>query len=179
MTHLSLGRLTAVFLRVCNTTFGGGDPTMAALYTELVTARRWMGPEIYGILFALARITPGTNMLAFCAGAAWHLAGWPAAILAVAATAVPSAAIIVLLTVGYQTLRVNPVAMAAIGGTVAAAVGMMLAGTWQLLRPHLVRGRWLRTLAIAAGAFALAQRADPIQVLAAAAAVGFFWQDRA
>jgi len=41
-------------------------------------------------------------MLAFCAGAAWKLAGWAGALLAVLAAAVPSAACVVLLTLGYQ-----------------------------------------------------------------------------
>ena len=66
---LTRGRMTALFLRVGNLTFGGGDPTMSALYAELVTNRRWMSNETYGLIYALARITPGTNMLAFCAAA--------------------------------------------------------------------------------------------------------------
>ena len=178
MPPLSLRRLLGVFLRVGNTTFGGGDPTMAALYTELVAARRWMGPETYGLIYALARITPGTNMLAFCAGAAWHLAGWPGAILAVSAVTVPAAVAIVLLTAGFESLRGNSIAMAAVGGTLAAAVGMMLTGAWQLLRPHLACGKWLRALVFAGGSLALVQVLSPLQVVLAAAAAGFFWQGR-
>jgi hypothetical protein len=52
----------------------------------------------------------------------------------------------------------------------------MLTGAWQLLRPHLVRGRSVRALVLACGGFALAQRFDPIHVLAAAAVLGFFWR---
>ena len=70
MPQVSLKRLTWIFLRVGNLTFGGGDPTMAALQSALVHARRWLDEEEYGLIYGLARITPGTNLLAFSAGAA-------------------------------------------------------------------------------------------------------------
>src|SRR5580692_118610 len=98
MASLSLRRLSLICLRVSNLTFGGGDPTMAALQSELVTRHGWLSPEKYGLIYALARLTPGTNILAFCAGSAWDLKGWPGAILGVLAATVPSAAAVVLFT---------------------------------------------------------------------------------
>ena len=172
---VSLRRLAALFLRVGNLTFGGGDPTMAALYSELVVARRWLAPETYGLVYALARMTPGTNMLAFCAGSAWKIAGWPGAVLAVAAVTVPSTAVVVLLTAGYEGIRSNPLALAAVAGTLAAAVGLMAAGAWQLLRPHLASGAWVRAVVMAGGALALTRVCSPLAVLALAAATGFLW----
>src|SRR5581483_6974984 len=65
----TLARLTAVFFRIGNTTFGGGDPTMAALRRELVERKEWLTDEDYATAFALARVTPGTNVVAFCAAA--------------------------------------------------------------------------------------------------------------
>ena len=181
MKPVPLARLTGVYLRIGNLTFGGGDPTMAALYAELVTLRRWLSSETYGLVYALARITPGTNILAFGAGTAWELAGWPGAVLAVLAMALPSAACVVLLTVGYEAWRDNARAMAAISGTLAAAVGLMAASAWQLLAPHFAARNWrraLRALAIAGGALlaTLVPRVPPIEVLALAALVGFFWR---
>ena len=176
MPPLSLPRLFRLFLRVGNTTFGGGDPTMAALYTELVVARRWLSAETYGLVYALARVTPGTNLLAFCAGTAWELAGWPGALAAVAAVTVPAATTVVLLTAGYESVRGIPLAVAAIGGMLAAAVGMMLAGAWQLLVPQLAPGRRLRAVVFAAGALALVERLNPIEVVMLAATAGFLWK---
>ena len=118
-------------------------------------------------------------MLAFCAGAAWHLAGWPGAILAVAAVTVPAAVAIVLLTAGFESLRGNSIAMAAVGGTLAAAVGMMLTGAWQLLRPHLARGKWLRARwSLPAVPSRWCSSSAPCRSVLAAAAAGFFWQGR-
>lgn len=151
---------------------------MAALYTELVAARRWLAPEKYGLVYALARITPGTNILAFCAGVAWELCGWPGAALAVAAVTLPACTIAILLTAAYEGLKSNPLAMAAIGGTLAAAVGMMMTGAWQLLVPHLKPGKWRRAVLFFAAGLVLAFRLSPIQVLALAAVAGWFWEDR-
>ncbi len=182
MNSFSLGRLTGVFARVGNLTFGGGDPTMAALYSELVTTRQWLPPETYGLVYALARITPGTNMLAFCAGAAWELAGWAGALLAVLAAAVPSAVCVVLLTLGYQAWKHNAVAMAAIAGTLAAAVGLMATSAWQLLAPSLATRDWrrmTRAMAMAGAALWLPLRfgMSPVAVLGLAAVAGFLWKE--
>ena len=182
MNSFSLRRLTGVFARVGNLTFGGGDPTMAALYSELVTARRWLAPETYGLVYALARITPGTNMLAFCAGTAWELAGWAGALLAVLAAAVPSAVCVVLLTLGYEAWKHNAVAMAAIAGTLAAAVGLMATSAWQLLAPAIAGRDWRRTaraLVMAGAALWLPLRfhTSPVAVLGLAAVAGFLWRE--
>lgn len=176
MNRASLARLTAIYFRVGNSTFGGGDPTMAVLHSELVRARGWLTAERYGLVYALARVTPGTNLLAFCAGTAWEILGWPAALLAVAAVSLPSAAAVVALTIGYEAFHSNGLAMAAIAATLAAAAGMMAAGAFQLLRPHLKPRRRLRAVVIASAAFAASFWLSPVTVLALAAAAGLLWK---
>ena len=69
MPRPTLSELAWVFLRIGNTTFGGGDPTLAALQVEFVDRKKWLSAEDYGLAFSLARITPGTNIIAFCTGA--------------------------------------------------------------------------------------------------------------
>jgi chromate transporter len=178
MSPVSLKRLTWIFLRVGNLTFGGGDPTMAALQTELVHARRWLDEEGYALIYGLARITPGTNLLAFSAGAAWKILGWPGALAVVVAMTVPAAAIVVLLTRGYQDWHSNALAMAAIAGTLAAASGMMATSAWQLLAPQIRAGGRLRAAVIFLAALIASLRfsMSPIQVLGLAAFAGLFWR---
>jgi len=178
MPQASLKRLTWIFLRVGNLTFGGGDPTMAALQSELVLKRRWLDVEQYALIYGLARITPGTNLVAFSAAAAWQILGWPAAVLAVLAMTVPPSAVVVLLTSGYQSWNSNPLAMAAIGGSIAAASGMMATSAWQLLAPEIRQGRWLRAgvIFVASLVASLVYSMSPIAVLGLAALVGLVWQ---
>ncbi len=161
-----------------NLTFGGGTITMAAMNTELVSLRKWLSQEQYATVYALARITPGTNMLAFCAGTAWELLGWPGAIVGVAAASVPAAIMVMLLTGSYDMVRSNAGAMAALAGTLAAAVGVMAMASWQLLEPYLDRKRWMHVAVFAGGSFLLTLTLDiaPIVVLGLAAAAGALWR---
>lgn len=165
-------------LRLASLTFGGGNPTMAAMHTEMVAARKWLTAEKYATVYALSRITPGTNMLAFCAGTAWELLGWPGAIAAVLAASVPAAIIVLLLTESYDIVQSNPAAMGAIGGTLAAAVGMMGTAALNLLQPYLDQKRWFHAVVIAGASVVLLQAFSmpPIQVLGLAALVGLVWR---
>jgi len=174
----SLFKLFLSYLRVTNLTFGGGTITMAALHTELVSLRQWLSQEKYATVYALARITPGTNMLAFCAGTAWELLGWPGAIASVAAASVPTGIIVMLLTGSYDVLRSNPHAMSAVAGTLAAAVGIMAMASWQLIQPYLDRKRALHLTVLVAGSILLTLKFDltPIAVLGLAALAGAVWR---
>jgi len=178
MSSANLPRLSWIFLRVGNLTFGGGDPTMAALQSELVHTRRWLNPEQYALIYGLARITPGTNLLAFTAASGWLILGWAGALSAVLAMTVPAAVIVVLLTEGYESWQANPWAMAAIGGTLAAATGMMATSAWQLLVPQLSSGRRLRAMVVFLAALVASLRfsLSPIAVLGLAALAGLIWR---
>jgi chromate transport protein ChrA len=85
---------------------------------------------------------------------------------------------VVLLTSGYQAFNSNPLAMAAIGGMLAAASGMMASAAWQLLRPEIRVGRRLRAavLFLASLGASLGFSMSPIVVLGLAALVGIFWR---
>jgi chromate transport protein ChrA len=98
------------------------------------------------------------------------------------AAAVPAAVCVVLLTLCYQAWQHNAVAMAAIAGTLAAAVGLMATSAWQLLAPSLVTRDWRRTaraLAMAGAAvwLPLGFGMSPVAVLGLAAVAGFLWQE--
>jgi chromate transport protein ChrA len=94
-------------------------------------------------------------MLAFCAGTAWELLGWPGAIAGVLAASVPAGIMVMFLTQGYDVVRANGFAMAAIAGTLAAAVGMMGTAAWELLRPYLDRRRSMHAIVIAGASLGL------------------------
>jgi chromate transporter len=181
MTPFSLRKFALLFLRVSNLTFGGGDPTMAALYRELVVKRGWLTPERYGLIYSLARATPGTNLLAFCAGAGWELARLLGAIAALLSASIPCAAAVVWFTYAYTLWRSNPLAMSAIGGTLAAAVGMMAAASFRLVQPRWKPGSRFRAAVILICGFLLSfgLKMPPIQVLGIGALAGLIWRPAA
>jgi chromate transporter len=165
-----------LYTRIGNTTFGGGDPTMAALQKQLLD-RQWISPDEYGMVYGIARATPGTNVTAFCAGTGWLARGLLGAILAAVGSTLPSSILVVLLTAGFIFWRDNPPAMAAINGMLAAAAGLMGGAALVLLRPNYPE-RALRATAILAFAALLTFRfgLTPIQVLGLAAIVGAIWK---
>ena len=175
----TLARLTAVFFRIGNTTFGGGNPSMAALQRELVDRKGWITQDDYAIAYALARITPGTNMLAFCAAVGARILRVRGAIAAVLAVTLPSAALTVLFTAGYESWRSNALVMAAIAGTAAAVAGMMFSTVWLLVQPQ-VRSI-SRVIVLSGGAFLAAWKfgISPVPIIGAAALVGFLWKESA
>ena len=126
---------------------------MAAIYQEFVARRGWLPRGDYGLVYSLARITPGTNLLAFCAGVGWRLAGTPGSVLAVAAVTIPSAALTTWMTYAYAVLDRHPQAGAAIQGALAGAAGMMAAAVWPPDPPLFQIGQQGAAGAISGGGF--------------------------
>ena len=181
----SVKKLTEIFFRVGNTTFGGGYVTIGMLGRELVETRRWISAEKFDLAFALARVTPGTNLIAFCAAIGALICGVAGAIGAVLALTAPSSALAVLIAYGFERWQGNRIAMAAIGGTVAAVAGMMWATIWVILKPHIgkltTKGmiRNLQVVLVTGGAFVASRffNVTPLPIIAIGALAGLLWKD--
>jgi chromate transporter len=141
-----------------------------------VEKRHWLTDEQFTLCFALGRITPGTNLLAFCTGFGWVLRGAPGAITALLASSIPCAIMVAVLTALFSYWQDSPFAQAAILGAVAAAVGITFKTCWTITKPYFKgRGR-LRVILVSGAAFLLYVVAGlpPIEVLVLAGVVGAF-----
>lgn len=171
--------LGAIFFRIGGLTFGGGTAGIAAINRELVTKRAWLSQSQFEFCYALARVAPGTNLLAFCVAVGWHLLGWPGALVAVVALSVPSAVLVIVFTQIYEAWHAYPLAQTLIRGILAATIGIIVATAWVLVRPVLTSGKWLRPLVIVTGAMMLAlYSVPPLRVLALAALIGLLWRGK-
>jgi chromate transporter len=170
---LSVTRLARVFLRNGTFTFGGGDATTASLQRELVANRGWLSEREFGACFAVSRVTPGTNLLAFCTAVGWTLLGLRGALSALVLASIPGAVLLMLMTGFYDAATSSPWLASAIHAALAAAVGIMLAAVWLLLRRPLRRAP-ARTLVVAVPALLLSVYGfvTPLEVLALAAGFG-------
>jgi chromate transporter len=167
-----LSEIAWVMVRDGNRTLGGGLATMELLRRTGID-RGWFDEADNALLVAASRLTPGTNVLAYCVGLGWKLRGAGGAVMALAAASIPSAVAITVLSAAlvrvdrYLIVRV----LLAVGTMVAAA--LVLSSTWPLLRPHLGPHARTRTAAIAAIAIGLLLLdATPVQTLLAATAAG-------
>jgi chromate transporter len=172
-----LAQATWPFFWFGNTTFGGGYITMIVLGRELVDRLKWITRQDFELAFALARVTPGTNIIAFCAAVGKILRGWAGAFSAVIAVTMPSAALAVLLMQGFESWQGRPRVMAALAATVAAVTGAMWSTVWMLTRPHV--GKWrqtLRAVVFLGGAFGAARLGvTPVPIILGALIFGYLW----
>jgi chromate transporter len=176
MAQLRLIETARLFLRIGTTAFGGGEPTIAVLQRELYR-RGWLNPDQFAIAFGLARLTPGTNLLAFCAAAGWYLMGAVGAVIAVLGLTIPSSVLVIWLIRAWELGVSHPAAQAIFGAMVAAAVGTMIGAAALLVRGQCSKRTWLPPVLIASGSFVLFRVVgfSPLEVIAIAAVTGFFW----
>ncbi|WP_316190984.1 chromate transporter [Bradyrhizobium sp. SZCCHNS2096] len=170
----SLLQIASFFGRYANLTLGGGSATSAVMHSEIVEKRHWINDDQFGLSFALGRLTPGTNLLACCTAIGWILRGSSGAIVALLASSIPCAIMVVILTALFARWQENSFAQAAIQGAVAAAVGITVKTCWTIAHPYFKPGSRVRVLAIAAAAFLLhVGGLSAISVLLIAVVVGF------
>lgn len=172
----SLSEIASVFTRYANTTFGGGSATIAVLREQIVRKRGWLDEHEFELNYALSRLTPGTNLLAFCTAAGWTARRWFGAIVALLASSLPCSLLVVLVTISYEELAGSRWFQAALGGALAAAVAIMGSTAWVFAEPHVKAAPWKAAIippAVIVLWFGLPL--TPVQVLLLAAATGLAW----
>lgn len=179
MDEPSLREIARIFFRVGNITFGSGAASTVLLREEIVEKRGWLGKHQFALCYALARVTPGTNLFALFSAAAWYVRGWRGAIVAIVAASLPASIVVILLTLGYLAISTNRLGQAAIVGAMAAVVGTIIAGAWLLMQPDILSRNWFRTITLVAGSMilSLGLSVPPIPIVGLAAIIGFFWKD--
>lgn len=172
----SFFRLAVAFARYGNFTFGGGSATVATLRSEILVRRRWITEDQFHLAFGLSRLTPGTNVLAFCAATGAMIRGFAGALIAVAAGSLPCSMLAVLVTHFYGVLQHSPIFGAALSGALAAAVAVMVNTSWILAQPH-VRASLVKALVIVPSSIVMVTvlSVSAFRVLLLAAAVGALW----
>jgi chromate transporter len=172
----TLAAIACVFGRHANTTLGGGSATIAVLRQHLVARHAWLDDAQFDLGYALSRLTPGTNLLAFCTAAGWTARRWPGALIALLAASIPCSILAVVVTAFYGELQASPLFAAALRGALAAAVAIMLSTAWVFAEPH-ARAAPRKALAVAptAAALSLGLHLSPIEILLLAALAGAAW----
>lgn len=107
LSSASLQQIASIFGCFGNATFGGGSATISVLHQEIVAKRRWISDDIFALCYALSRVTPGTNLLAFETGVGWVLRGWVGAVLSLVVGSIPCSTIAVLVTLAYESSAVT------------------------------------------------------------------------
>jgi chromate transporter len=174
MSSPPLRSLAGVFLRHGHMTIGGGSATIATLHREITTKRDWVTQRQFDLSYVLSRLTPGTNLLAFSTAIGWPVSGWLGALVVLLTSSISCSVLAVLLTAVNQSLARHPFAMVAFRGALPAAVGIVAATAWTLIRPHVKEANKFRIAAFSLGALLLAAvfHITPMRILLLAAVIG-------
>jgi chromate transporter len=150
----------------------GGLASMELLRRSL-GARGWINDEGHALFVAISRLTPGTNILAYCVALGWQVAHWRGALVSLAAASIPASVLITLLSATLAQIDQLPLVRAIIAIALIVATLLVLAAAWNLLRPYLKGTNALRTGIIAAIVIVLVlMQVTPVRILLVAAAFG-------
>jgi chromate transporter len=130
-------------------------------------------------MYAISRLTPGTNLLAYCTAIGWHIRGTIGALISWLAASVPCSLIALAVTVLYDRLETSRAFALVITAGMSVAVVLLAASAWHLARPHLGHASRWRSAAVVVlviGLFAF--DVSPVQIMLVAAAVGASWPVR-
>lgn len=167
-----MATLAWLVTRDANKTIGSGMASIELLRRTL-ERRGWIDDGEHGVLNAVARLTPGTNVLAYLAALGWSLRGAPGAAVAVICGSVPGSVVVALLTGTAASIDRWLVVRAVLAVATLVAAVLVLVNAWSLVRPYARGGRMAWTLAsMALAAVLYALGATPVRVILALAVWG-------
>ena len=171
-----------LFTKVAMFSWGGGPASLGLMQREVVSAG-WLTPNEFADAIALSNALPGPTAPQASAYVGYKLAGWTGAISAVVGTTVPTTLLMLVLIIGFFSIKDNPYMKAAIQGIRPFVVGLLLWSAYQIALPvfglnkqglgaSLVHGwdKWL----IALGTFLILTftNISPIWLVIATAGIG-------
>lgn len=174
----TLTRLALIVARDSNLTFGGGTATSEVLRRSLVK-RGWITNENHRHLYALSRLTPGTNLLAYCTGIGWKTRGAAGAAVTWLASSLPASILSLGVRAAYEQLAASPVFAVFVLVAMSIAVALLVSSAWHLAKPYLGWQTFGRSSVLVVVAVLLVTTGlTPIYVLLAAVAIGAVWPGR-
>ncbi len=130
VSNVSVAKIFLEFLVIGATSFGGG--VVGYLRNGLVTKRRWVDDKEFVEMLSLSQTLPGLNATNMEMLVGDKLRGAWGATAAIIAVCLPGAVFMYVEAILYHMHGDRPLVTAMLKGVAAAAVGLILATTWQL-----------------------------------------------
>jgi len=179
-----LWKIFWLFTKVAMFSWGGGPASLGMMQREVVAAG-WLSPEEFADDIALSNALPGPTAPQASAYVGYKLAGWLGAITAVAGTVVPATLLMLILIIGFFSIKDNIYMKAAIKGVRPFVVGLLAWTAYQMavtvfnlkqgVGVSLLQGwdKWL----IGLGAFVILTftNVSPVWLVIATAAIGLIF----
>jgi chromate transporter len=173
-SSVSLATLFLTFLKIGAVLYGSGYVLLAFLHNDFVGRLGWLTDKQLLDAVAIGQVTPGP-VFTTATFIGYIVAGAPGAALATAGIFLPSFAFVALTNPLIPRLRRSPWMGAFLDGVNVAAVGLMVAVTWELGRAAIVD--WLTlALALVATVLLLRFKINSTWLVAGGAAAGLLAQ---
>jgi chromate transporter len=168
---MELLRLFGSFFKVGLFTFGGGLSMLPMLEREIIARRAWCTKEEILDYYAVGQCTPGIIAVDVAAFIGYRRKGVAGAVAAPLAVMLPGVLLVLALAAALRQAAGIPWVQSAFAGVRVALCALITGSVWNILRESVKR--WWH-LAIAAAAFVVVAvfGANPVWVVAGAAALG-------
>jgi chromate transporter len=123
-----------LFTKVAMFSWGGGPASLGLMQREVV-AVGWLSPSEFADDIALSNALPGPTAPQASAYVGYKLAGWPGALTAVAGTVIPATLLMLILIIGFFSIKDNLYMKAAIQGVRPFVVGLLAWTAYQIAIP--------------------------------------------
>jgi chromate transporter len=120
-----------LFTKVAMFSWGGGPASLGLMQREVVSAG-WLSPEEFADDIAISNALPGPTAPQASAYVGYKLAGLPGAMIAVFGTVVPATLLMLVLIIGFFSIKDNNYMKAALQGIRPFVVGLLAWTAYQI-----------------------------------------------
>jgi chromate transporter len=170
----SLTTLFFTFLKIGATLYGSGYVLLAFLREDFVQRLGWLTDQQIVDAVAVGQFTPGP-VFTTATFIGYLVGGFPGAIVATVAVFLPSFVFVAIVYPFVPRLRQSPWTSAFLDGANAAAVGLMIAVTWQLGVTSIV-DVLTAVLALLAAILLIRFKVNSIWLVFGGAIIGYTWR---
>jgi chromate transporter len=124
--------VTALFLRMGTTAFGGPAAHVAMMHDEVVKRKKWLSEQEFLDLLGATNLIPGPNSTEMAIHIGYHRAGWAGLIAGGLAFMLPAILIVLVLAWAYARFGTLPQAEWLLYGVKPVVIAIILQALWNL-----------------------------------------------
>ena len=126
-----LWKIFWLFTKVAMFSWGGGPASLGLMQREVIAAG-WLSTDEFADDIALSNALPGPTAPQASAYVGYKMAGWPGALMAVGGTVIPATLLMLILIIGFFSIKDNLYMKAAIKGIRPFVVGLLAWTAYQI-----------------------------------------------
>lgn len=138
---MGLLELFTVFFKLGAFTIGGGVAMLPLLQNQLIHEKKWFTEEEFVDIVAVVQSLPGVIAINMATFVGYKKRGFWGSLVATIGVALPSFVLILIMAHGITILGSNSIAMGAMAGLRATAIGLICVAVIQLA-PVAIKSKW-------------------------------------